>query len=616
MLRHFLRLRQSAWTKLQCGQSWKRRLVTGKETTSFALNLFRGETRTQEIFPYPEVLTDDQKETLHLLIDPATKFFEQVNDPARNDSDERVPDDVLDQFKQLGTYGMQVPSEYGGIGLTNTQYARLGEITGGSDLALAVMMGAHQSIGFKGILLYGDKQQKEKYLPKVASGEWTAAYCLTEPGSGSDAQSIRSRATLSDDGKHYILNGSKIWISNGSTANLFTVFAQTPLTDTKTGETKDRITAFIVERSFPGVSSGLPEAKMGIKASPTAEVFFDNVKIPVENVLQEPGAGFKIAVNVLNSGRFGMAAAMAGCMKYLIKRAVQHTTGRVQFGSRLDTYGSVQNKIARMALNLYVTESMAYIISGNMDRGVEEFQLEAAISKIFGSEAAWTVADECIQLHGGMGYMKSAGLERVLRDLRIFRIFEGANDILRLFIALTGMQYAGSHLKELQAALQNPLANLGLVVSEGMKRAQRSVGMTTAEPLGNYVHPEMRGCAETATKLITHFGGTVEQLLSTYGKNIIHEQFILDNIADAAIDMYGTVCVLSRCSRSFTHDLPSSEHEKLLTEVYCKEAGERIERNLQAATSADEAHINKKLTLISQQTVENEAFIPHHPLGL
>jgi very long chain acyl-CoA dehydrogenase len=207
-------------------------------------------------------------------------------------------------------------------------------------------------------------------------------------------------------------------------------------------------------------------------------------------------------------------------------------------------------------------------------------------------------------------------LERVLRDLRIFRIFEGSNEILRLFIALTGMQYAGSHLRELQAALQNPLANLGLVVSEGMKWAQRGVGMATAGPLADHVHPEMKSAADEATKLISDFGGTVQTLLSKHGKNIIHEQFLLYRIADAAINMYGTVAVLSRASRSLTLDLPSAEHEKHLATVFCKEAAEQVGQSLAAATSTDKAEMDKRLTLISQETVKNEGFVPEHPLGL
>merc|ERR1740128_634042 len=257
-----------------------------------------------------------------------------------------------------------------------------------------------------------------------------------------------------------------------------TVFAQTPVKDEKSGEVKDKVTAFIVERGFGGVTSGPPEKKMGIKASNTAEVYYEDVKVPAENVLGGIGGGFKVAMNILNNGRFGMVTALTGTMRYSIQKAIDHATNRTQFGRRIDSYGAIQEKLARMSMLHYVTESMGYMISSNMDRGSVDFQLEAAIAKVFASEAAWTVTDEAIQVLGGMGYMKDSGLERVLRDLRIFRIFEGTNDILRLFVALTGLQSAGGHLKELQRALKNPAANMGMIVSEGVTRARRAVGLT------------------------------------------------------------------------------------------------------------------------------------------
>ena len=210
----------------------------------------------------------------------------------------------------MGAFGIQVPIEMGGIGLNNTQYARLGELMGRYDLSIGVTLGAHQSIGFKGILLFGTDEQKQKYLPDLASGKKIACFCLTEPSAGSDASGIRTKAVLSPDGKHYILNGSKIWISNGGIADLFTVFAKTPVTDAN-GEVKDKVTAFFVERG-PGLTNGPPNKKMGIKASNTVEVFFDNVKVPIENIIGEVGGGFKVAMNILNQGRFGMAGALSG----------------------------------------------------------------------------------------------------------------------------------------------------------------------------------------------------------------------------------------------------------------------------------------------------------------
>ncbi|CAC5415172.1 ACADVL [Mytilus coruscus] len=593
----------------------KKAEIKPKETKSFAMNLFRGRVMSDEVFPYPEVLTNEQKEMLQALIDPTAKFFEEQNDALKNDALEKVEDHVMEGLKALGAFGLQVPEELGGVGLSNTQYARLVEIVGSHDLGVGITLGAHQSIGFKGILLFGTPEQKAQYLPKLASGENMAAYCLTEPASGSDAASAKCRAELSPDGKHFILNGSKLWISNGGLAEIFTVFAQTPVKDEKTGETKDKLSAFIVERSFGGVSNGPPEKKMGIKASNTAEVYFEDCPIPVENVLGEVGGGFKVAMNVLNNGRFGMAAALSGTMNYCIQKAIEHASQRTQFKKKLSDFGSIQEKIARMVMVQYVTESMAYMLSANMDQGATEFQIEAAISKVYASEAAWFCADEAVQILGGMGYMRDCGLERVVRDLRIFRIFEGTNEILRLLVALTGMNHAGEHLRQLQKALENPLANVGTLFGAAGTRAKRMAGMSTGLSLTQYVHKDLTTSADQTAKAIENFGFTVEDLLTKYKKNIINEQFILNRVSDSAIDIYAMVCVLSRASRSLSNGLESAKHESTICQVFCDEASQKIEKNLKLTHSAGSLKNYKQLAQISSDVMENNGTIQEHPLG-
>jgi very long chain acyl-CoA dehydrogenase len=488
------------------------------------------------------------------------------------------------------------------------------EIVGGHDLGVGITLGAHQSIGFKGILLVGTPEQKAKYLPRVTSGEF-AAFCLTEPSSGSDAGSIKSRAVLSPDGKHYILNGSKIWISNGGLAEIMTVFAQTPVTDAKTGKTVDKVTAFIVERSFGGVTNGPPEKKMGIKASNTAEVYYEDVKIPVENVLGGVGNGFKVAMNILNNGRFGMAAALSGTMRACIKKSVEFATQRQQFGKRIDSFGTIQEKIARMAMLQYITESMAYMISANMDVGSKNYHLEAAISKCFASESAWYVCDEAIQIMGGMGFMKETGLERVMRDIRIFRIFEGTNDILRLFVALTGIQYAGAHLKELQNAFKNPAANLGLIFEEASKRVVRSVGLASPPALNHFVHRDLANPATQLAKKIDAFGQAVEMVLIKYGKGIVDEQFILNRLANSAIDVYTSAVVLSRASTSLDKGLPTANHEKLMTEAWVLEACERVDANLKAIATGKNLDNFTKLSHISKNICESTGVAQLNPLN-
>lgn len=338
-------------------------------STSFVQNLFRGIVEPRQAFPYPEPLTPAQFQFLEDMLPHLSKTAREVNDPLLNDKLASVPDNVMQVLKENLLFGLQVPEEYGGLGLTNSAYARVAQCAGADDLGVSIILGAHQSIGFKGISLFGTPEQKAKYLPKLATGENFAAFALTEPGSGSDAASIRTRAELAPDGSHWILNGSKVWISNGGIAEIFTVFAKTPVVDEASGETVEKVSAFIVERSFGGVTNGPPEDKMGIKCSNTAEVYFDNVPVPLENILLQPGDGFKVAMQILNNGRFGMGAVLSGTMKLAIEQAVNFAVNRKQFGSTIDHFGAIQEKIAHMAMRQYATESLGFMVSGIMDSG-------------------------------------------------------------------------------------------------------------------------------------------------------------------------------------------------------------------------------------------------------
>ncbi|XP_006899152.1 PREDICTED: very long-chain specific acyl-CoA dehydrogenase, mitochondrial isoform X1 [Elephantulus edwardii] len=586
------------------------------ESKSFAVGMFKGQLTTEHVFPYPAVLSEEQTQFLKELVGPVSRFFEEVNNPANNDSLEQVEETTMQGLKELGAFGLQVPSDLGGVGLCNTQYARLVEIVGMHDLGVGITLGAHQGIGFKGILLFGTKAQKEKYLPKLASGEILAAFCLTEPSSGSDAASIRSTAVPSSCGKYYTLNGSKIWISNGGLAEIFTVFAKTPVKDASTGAMKEKITAFVVERSFGGITHGPPEKKMGIKASNTAEVYFDGVRVPSENVLGEVGGGFKVAMHILNNGRFAMAAALAGTMRGIIAKAVDHTVNRTQFGEKIYSFGMIQEKLARMAMLQYVTESMAYMVSANMDQGAKDFQIEAAISKIFSSEAAWKVTDECIQIMGGMGFMKEPGVERVLRDVRIFRIFEGTNDILRLFVALQGCMDKGKELSGLGSALKNPFGNASLLLGEAGKQLRRRAGLGSGLSLSGLVHPELSHSGELAVQALEQFATVVEAKLIKYKKGIVNEQFVLQRLADGAIDLYAMVVVLSRASRSLSEGSPTAQHEKMLCDSWCTEAAARIRDNMAVLQSDPQQQgLFRNFRSISQALVEQGGLVTRNPLG-
>merc|ERR1712212_1351695 len=340
-----------------------------------------------------------------------------------------------------------------------------------------------------------------------------------------------------------------------------------------------------------------------------------DVPVPAECVLGGVGNGFKVAMQILNNGRFGMAAALSGTMRAGIKKAVEHATQRNQFGSKIDTYGAIQEKIARMSMLHYATESMAYMVSGIMDSGHSDYQLEAAISKIFASEAAWNVTDEAIQILGGNGYMKALGLEKVMRDLRIFRIFEGTNDILRLFVALVGIQYTGGHLRELQKAIQNPVSNFGVVLGEVAKRGKGVAGLGSGNSLAEHVHPNLSESAALTCKAVDAMGQTVEKVLIKHGKGIINEQFILNRLANATIDIYANSCVLSRCTKSLNDGVESAHHEEMMTKVWCSESYERIMNNLNQLKNPEVLTNFKTMSKISEGICSTGAPVQGNPLG-
>ncbi|KAB1264627.1 Acyl-CoA dehydrogenase family member 9; mitochondrial, partial [Camelus dromedarius] len=542
------------------------------------------------------------------------EYFLLTVDSRKIDQEGKIPNETLEKLKSLGLFGLLVPEEYGGLGLSNTMYARLGEVIS-MDGSITVTLAAHQAIGLKGILLAGSEEQKARYLPRLASGEHVAAFCLTEPASGSDAASIQTRATLSEDKKHYVLNGSKVWITNGGLANVFTVFAKTEVVDSD-GSVKDKITAFIVERDFGGVTNGKPEDKLGIRGSNTCEVHFENTRVPVGNVLGEVGGGFKVAMNVLNSGRFSMGSAVAGMLKRLIEMTAEHACTRKQFNRNLSEFGLIQEKFALMAQKTYVMESMTYLTAGMLDQpGFPDCSIEAAMVKVFSSEGAWQSVSEALQILGGTGYMKGYPYERLLRDSRILLVFEGTNEILRMYIALTGLQHAGQVLTARINELKQ--GNVTTVMETIGRRLQDSLGrgvdLGLTGKLGA-VHPSVADGAHRLEENVYHFGRTVETLLLRFGKTIVEEQLVLKRVANVLINLFGMTAVLSRASRSIRLGLRNHDHEVLLASVFCAEA---YHQNLFTLSQLDKhapENLDEHIKKVSQQILEKRAYLCTHPL--
>uniref|UniRef100_A0A915EDI9 Acyl-CoA dehydrogenase/oxidase C-terminal domain-containing protein n=1 Tax=Ditylenchus dipsaci TaxID=166011 RepID=A0A915EDI9_9BILA len=384
---------------------------------------------------------------------------------------------------------------------------------------------------------------------------------------------------------------------------------QTPCKE-KDGSVKDKISAFVVERNFGGVTNGPPEKKMGIKGSNTAEVYFDNVRVPVENLIGEEGEGFKVAMNILNNGRFGLPAGCTGSMKYCIKKTIDHVNSRVQFGKKLREFGNVHEKLADMIVRHYVTESIVYMLASNMDAGVPEFQLEAAIAKVVASENAWHVCDEAIQLHGGMGFMRDCGLERVLRDLRIFRIFEGANDIMRMFVALTGMQHAGKHLQQLSKDIKS--GSVTALFGEVRRRAFSDLG----GDVSSAVDPSLKESGALLNGVIEKFGTSVQSLLSHHGRGITDRQYELLRVANAAIDIYSMVAVLSRASYAIANNSSGNVlHDQQIAQLFVGQASKRALASLKE-TDGSNTNETDLIGKIAVAVCDKQAMIQKHPINI
>jgi len=413
---------------------------------------------------------------------------------------------------ELGLLGIEIPEEYGGLNLSKTVSAVVAEElapTGG----FSVTYGAHTSIGTLPLVYFGTPEQKKRYLPRLASGEWIAAYCLTEPESGSDALGARARAVLSPDGSHYLLSGTKMWISNAGFAQLFTVFAKID------GE---HFTAFLVERDTPGLRFGEEERKMGIKSSSTRQVFFEDVPVPRENLLGEIGKGHKIAFNVLNVGRYKLGAGAIGGAKEALRLSARYAANRIAFGQPIARFGLIQLKLAEMASRIFAGESAVYRTMGLIDEvlhdlppleGIEEFAVEASIIKVLGSEILDYCVDEGVQIHGGYGYSADYPIERAYRDSRINRIFEGTNEINRLLIpsmllrrALKGqlplVEAALKLQKELSAPSLEEPKDVPLVQLEGLKKIVLMLSGLAAQKYGTRLEEEQELLAVAADLLI------------------------------------------------------------------------------------------------------------------
>ncbi len=522
-----------------------------------------------EVF-IPEDFTEEQKMIGQTCLDFIKSEVHPILDQIDYATDTSVMVGLLDKAGELGLLGTSVPEEYGGFGMDFNTSMLVAEACGAGH-SFAVALSAHTGIGTLPIVYYGTEAQKQMYLPKLASGEWKAAYCLTEPDSGSDANAAKTKAKLNSAGTHYVINGQKMWITNGGFADLFIVFAK--IDDDK------KLTAFLVEKSFPGITMNAEEHKMGIKGSSTRQVFFTDCEVPKENLLFEREGGFKIAVNILNIGRIKLAAAVLGGAKQVVDQAVNYSYERKQFGQSIQSFGAIQAKLASMIVKIYASESASYRAGQNIDdsivslkaegmgdaeaklKGVEQFAIECAILKVHASEVLDFVVDEGVQIFGGMGFSAEAPMERAYRDSRINRIFEGTNEINRLLAI-------GTVLKR---AMKGEIELMPAAMAVG-KEILGVPDFSCSVPEGIF-GKEYQVIANLKKAILMTSGAALQKFTTA----IEQEQEILMGVSDMMIEVYIAESALARVDKLVQRD--GQEKHQVAYEcalVYLHEAVDKI----------------------------------------
>jgi alkylation response protein AidB-like acyl-CoA dehydrogenase len=531
--------------------------------------------RAEDVFT-PAELTDDQRLIGQTAEEFVTKEVKPLI-PELEQHKEGLMAGLLKKAGEIGLLGGGVPEEYGGSGLDRISSTVLSEKVS-SYGSFSVSAGAHSGIGTLPIVYFGTEDQKKKYLPKLATGEWLAAYCLSEPQAGSDAQNSRTRAVLSPDGRDWILNGQKMWITNGGFADVYTVFAKVD------GE---KFSAFIVERRFPGFSVGAEEKKMGLRGSSTTPIFFENCKVPRENLLHEIGRGHIVAFNILNSGRFTLGASCLGFCKSELASAARYSKERTAFGHPIGDFGLVRAKLAEIAIRTLALESMIYRTAGIIDQAVkagaaggnkptnsmkvlEEYAIECSIAKVFGSEVLDYTVDEAVQVYGGYGFHEDYPVARGYRDSRVNRIFEGTNEINRMLI--------------IQMLMKRAVAGTLPLMAAGAKLQEEILSGAPMEDSSDGQWTEESRIIQGAKKVFLMAAGAA---LQKYRDRLADQQEVIGALADIVLDIYPMESALLRAQKSVSsRGKDSSGAMVAAAQVLLQDGAARVEANARTALAA------------------------------
>ncbi len=518
--------------------------MTSSEATSsapqpFVRGLFLGRLEAGTICPYP--LPDGETaETIDEIATMVGDWARESIDPVAIDEDKDIPDEVIEGLKELGLTGLTIPEEFGGAGMGQLAYAKVMEALAHRCASTVTVLGAHLGLGAKGILLYGTDEQKQRWLPALASGERMAGFALTEANAGSDAGALRTVAER--DGDEWVLSGRKVWITNGKIANFFAVYARTPHPTNPDAPIEERpVSAFMVPAESAGFSTGAPEDKMGLRGSSTTEVGLEEVRIPLDFLVGKEGEGFKVALNVLNGGRHGLAASCIGQARLARDLALAHSLEREQFGQPIARFGMVREMLAHMDADIYAMESSAWLVAGLTDRGGVETMLEAACCKMFATDALWRIANDALQVTGGTGFMREYPYERILRDARINMIFEGTNQVLRMMLS-----------------------------TQGLRPLVRGDGALSTDPVAFAgVDPKLQAEAGWIEEQVPRFAKLAQAAAETHGKGVRSAQHVLRRLSDAATGLFCASAVLARATSSLATGT-STEQELALARLSCR----------------------------------------------
>lgn len=549
-------------------------LFSGPQKAGFAKELFFGRFLTAAMIPYPR-LPPAEYELGSQAVADVKSFVEQHLDAARIDQDCDIPVEVIEGLGRLGVLGMTVSREHGGRGFSQQNYCRVMEVIGGRCASTAVFVNAHHSIGLRGLELFGTAEQQARWMLPMASGRQIAAFALTEPEAGSDASNVQTTATPTADGRGFVLNGTKRYITNGAIAQVLTVMARTP--DPKDPDGK--ITAFLVTPDMAGfevVEARMP--KCGIRGTATARLAFHDMYVPSENVLGKVGKGLKVALTVLDFGRTTFGASCTGAAKVCLDLSLTHARNRKQFGKSLGEFELIKQKLALMAADTYAMEAATYHTAALIDSGAEDYMLETAMLKVFASDRLWQIVNDALQIHGGAGYFSNMPLERMLRDARINLIGEGANEVLRCFVAMVGLRGVGEQLKGI---LKKPW-------TFGKLLHLRSPQLPT--PHGLLAAP-----GREIGKQILRFANRCQMTLIQYREGILDREYIQSRLGDIATELFTASCVYSRlASLSDNPTLSAAERDREWSTglFYLKTAMRRNRERFQALRDNDDAATN------------------------